>query len=903
MSGKREFGHYEILEDLGRGGMGIVYKAMDKALDRLVALKVMSAELRADETQIKRFMQEAKATAQLHHPNIILVYEVGETPEPYFAMEYVEGETLAQWIEAQRGGLKETVDILSKICDAVECAHRKNIIHRDLKPSNIMITKDNQLKVMDFGLAKFLDAPLKLSKPGEPVGTTYYMSPEQACGEEVDERTDIYSLGVVFYEMLVGKPPFQGTSALSVLQHIVKTPPTSPCHFKSDIPKEMAEICLKCLAKKPEDRYQKVGTLKRELEKLFSSQADTAIVKARTLQDQMPLAAGKKNSASRVVRLAIFFTLFFLISLAATLFFWRPSFFNFGLFRTRDASSQPQPVVLTPSTPTTPTVPPTPTTPTVPPPAEKIVVVAFHSSNTKQDWVDAVVRQFNGEKHKTTDGSVISVKVEHVGSGSSMDSILQGKTKPTAWSPGSSPWVEQINQAWLDRTGKKIITAPSHPTTREPLVIAMWEPMARALGWPDKPLGWRDIAALSSSPQGWASVGHPEWGNFKFGHGHPDYSNSGLLSVIAETYASAGVKTGLTVDLVKSKAVIANMAAVEQRVYHYGRLDTDLLSKMTERGPAYLHAVATYEVNVIKWNMEHAKKLQFPFVAIYPADGTFWVENPYCLLDADWIKPGEREAAEIFGKYLLHPERQARAIAFALRPADRSVALTSPIDMVYGALPAITMDKVPDLEYPTKEVVGHIGDVFHRVKKKTMIVLVLDTSGSMEGEKIRSATKGAVAFLDLMGSNDRILVYTFSDKVTELQPLDAVGKVREKLRKTLQGLYAEGGTALHEVMICALDKVAAEQKSGAITGKNRRYAIVLLSDGKNDVEGGPSKNDLLSKLPSGEQSGNLTIYTIAYGEDADKDLLAALARRTNGKVFTGDPSNIKNVYSLIASEF
>lgn len=889
MSGKKEFSHYEIIEDLGRGGMGIVYKAVDKTLDRLVALKVMSSELRSDETQIKRFMQEAKATAQLHHPNIILVYEVGDTPEPYFAMEYVEGETLARLIELQKVGLKDSVDILCKICDAVECAHKKNIIHRDLKPSNIMITRDNQLKVMDFGLAKFLDAPLNLSKPGEPVGTTFYMSPEQACGEQLDERTDIYSLGVIFYEMLTGKPPFQGSSALSVVQHIIKTPPAPPSNFKSNIPREMEEICLKCLAKKPEERYQKIGAVKRELEKLFTSQADTVIVKGPQT------GIGQKSSANRLFGIVGAFAVLFLVSLVVTLFLLKPDFVKSLLAPGTAPSKAPD---------TTPTPEPPPVTkPVVTPAVEKVVVIDFHSSNTKQDWVDAVTRQFNGEKHKTTDGSVISVKVEHVGSGSSMDGILQGRKKPTAWSPGSSPWVEQINQAWFDRTGKKLITAPAHPTTREPLVIAMWEPMARSLGWPEKMIGWRDIAALCAAPQGWASVGRPEWGNFKFGHGHPDHSNSGLLAIIAETYASAGVKSGLTVELVKSKAVVGNMAAIEQRVYHYGRLDTDLLAKMTQRGPAYLHAVATYEVNVIKWNMEHAKELQFPLVAIYPADGTFWVENPYCLLDADWIKPVEREAAEIFGRYLLHPERQAKAIPFALRPADRNIALTSPIDMAYGALPGITMDKVPDLEYPAKEVVGHIGDVFHRVKKKSTILLVLDTSGSMQGEKIRSATKGAVAFLDLMGSGDRILVYTFSDKVSELQPLEAVGKVREKLRTTIQGLYAEGGTALHEAMIRALDKVAGEQKADAAAAKNRLYAIVLLSDGKNDVEGGPSKNDLLSKLPSGEQPGNLAIYTIAYGEDADQDLLAALARRTNGKMFTSDPTNIKNVYSLIASEF
>ncbi len=544
------------------------------------------------------------------------------------------------------------------------------------------------------------------------------------------------------------------------------------------------------------------------------------------------------------------------------------------------------------------------TTPGAPtPPPAGTVVVEFHSSNTKQDWVDAVIKQFNGEGHKTSAGNVIAVSAKHIGSGSSMTSILEGSAKPTVWSPGSNTWVEQINQTWIDRAGKKLIPAECLPTTREPIGIAMWEPMARALGWPDKPIGWRDLAALSANPDGWAAFGHPEWGDFKFGHGHPDHSNSGLLSMIAEVYASTGVTSGLTPSLVKSQSVIDNIAAVEQRVYHYGRLDTDLLTKMTQRGPEYLHAVTTYEVNVIKWNLEHAAELQFPLVTIYPADGTFWVDNPYCVVDAEWVTSEQREAADIFGKYLTSSAQQARAIEFGLRPADRSVALQAPIDTAHGAVPSITMDSVPDLEYPSEEVVGHILDVFHQVKKNATIIVVLDVSGSMKGNKIKGAIEGAVAFLDQMALEDNVIFFTFSSQINELQPQGAVGQVREPLRQTLLGLYAEGGTALHQVMIDALTKAATTQAADLAAGSNRSYAIVLLSDGKNEVSGGPTENDLLAHLPSGDQPGSVKLYTIAYGDDANKDLLTTLANRTNGKMFTSDPTNIKNVYFLISSEF
>jgi Ca-activated chloride channel family protein len=539
---------------------------------------------------------------------------------------------------------------------------------------------------------------------------------------------------------------------------------------------------------------------------------------------------------------------------------------------------------------------------TAPPPANAIVV-EFHTSNTKQDWVNAAIERFHAEGHKTSAGHVIAVKATHVGSGSSMTSILEGESRPTVWSPGSAPWVDQLNQKWQDRSGKKLIVQDCPPTTSEPIGIAMWEPMARALGWPDSPVGWRDLAALSAAPDGWASRGHPEWGDFKFGHGHPDHSNSGLLSMIAEVYASAGVESGLTPELVKSQAVMNNVAAVEQRVYHYGRTDTDLLTKMTQRGPAYLHAVTTYEVNVVKWNLEHADELQFPLVTIYPADGTFWVGNPYCILDAEWVTPEQREAADLFGKYLLSPDQQARAIEFGLRPADAGVVLKSPIDLVHGAVPAITQSAVPDLEYPTEDVIGHILDVFHQVKKKTTIILALDVSGSMKGAKIKSALEGAVAFLDQMSPDDQIIVYTFSRQVVELQPQGPVGETREQLRQTIQSLYAEGGTALHQVMIETLERAGREQAADQAASRNRLYAIVLLSDGKNEIGGGPTENDLLARLPTGDQPASVKIYAIAYGDDANKDLLATLANRTNGKLFTSDPSNIRDVYFLISSEF
>lgn len=535
-------------------------------------------------------------------------------------------------------------------------------------------------------------------------------------------------------------------------------------------------------------------------------------------------------------------------------------------------------------------------------PPASAVEVEIHSSNTKEDWMDQVVASFNGGNHQVGDRPIF-VTVYHVGSGSSMNNILDGKIQPVVWSPGSDLWVTAINQHWSDRTGGALTDESCPATLRLPLAIAMWRPMAEALGWPDAPIGWDDLADLSTNPDGWAAYGHPEWGQFKFGHPHPEHSNSGMLSLVAEVYSAAEKTEGLTVDAVKSQPVVDSVGAVEQRVFHYGKKDTDILARMTQRGPEYLHAVTSYEANVIKWNRDHGDDLRFPFVAIYPDDGTFWVENPYCILDAEWVDDDQAEAAAIFREYLLSPEQQTLAIDWGLRPADTSVALHAPIDAEHGAVPSITMDRVPHLAYPSDEVVGHILDVWHQVKKKATVILLLDTSGSMGGSKIVNAVRGAVTFLDQMDPADEVYVVTFSSEVIELAASGPVGQVREELKSSLNGLFADGATVLHETVIHAVDRIDDLQAESEAAGEARLYGIVLLSDGKNDTDGGPTANDMLTRLPSGAEASGVKIYTIAYGDDADLDLLKTLANRTNGKQFSGDVENIEAVYFLISSEF
>lgn len=532
------------------------------------------------------------------------------------------------------------------------------------------------------------------------------------------------------------------------------------------------------------------------------------------------------------------------------------------------------------------------------------VIVSIESSNTKEDWLNAAVEKFNASGVKIASGQPIVVKVKHGGSGTGADAILSGTSQPVVYSPGTYVWIKQLNQKWQDRNNRTLIKADCPALTSEPFGIAMWQPMAQALGWPDKPIGLSDIAKLAADPKGWASLNHPEWETFKFGHGHPDYANSGLLTMIAATYAGAGVTSGLTPDIVKSDAVITSVRALEQSVFHYGQLSTDLFNRMTTRGPGYLHAITAFESDVVKWNRQHANELRFPLVFIAPSDGTFWTEHPYCILDgADWVTAEQKEAAELFKQFLLNKDQQTAAVSVGLRPADLAVPLSAPLDAANGANPTVSAQNSPNLEYPTDETVTHILDVFHQVKKKATVIMIVDTSGSMLGEKLKGALDGANSFLQQMEPDERVIVIAFSSTINELNTVGRVGDVREELSQRVAGLYAQGSTALHQVVITALDRMEEIQKEDAANGENRLYGIVLLTDGKNEISGGPSEADLLSKLPAGDQPGGVKLFTISYGADANKDLMKTLANRTNGKNFEGTPQNIRSVYLSISSEF
>ncbi len=260
---------YEICEKLGKGGMGVVYRAKDIKLSRMVAIKLLSPELTDDAQARERFLHEARTASSLDHPNICTIYEIDETEEGqiFIAMAFYEGHTLKEKIKEGPLPVKESIDIALQVAEGLSKAHDKGIIHRDIKPANIIIGADSVVKIVDFGLAK-LTGDARLTRTSEIMGTVVYMSLEQASGESVDQRTDIWSLGVVFYESMTGELPFKGENEASMIHSIINKSPIPPTELDMDIPKEADRIIFKCLRKQKEDRYQQASHLLQDLIKL-----------------------------------------------------------------------------------------------------------------------------------------------------------------------------------------------------------------------------------------------------------------------------------------------------------------------------------------------------------------------------------------------------------------------------------------------------------------------------------------------------------------------------------------------------------------------------------------------------------------------------------------------------------
>ena len=311
----KELGGYKILNEVGRGGMGVVYKAFDTKLKRIVALKVLRNLVHSDASELDRFLGEATAAAQMDHPNIISVFEIEKDAEaPFVVLEFASGGALNDRIDGTPFAAEKAAQLILTLAEAIHAAHEKGIVHRDLKPGNVVFTGNDEVKITDFGLAKWIDEASDLTKSGEMVGTPSYMAPEQVAGKSgvITARTDVYALGVILYELLTGRPPFTGSSTINTVLHVMEDDPVPPNKLQSEIGHDLNTICLKCLEKQPEKRYGTAAQLAADLQAYLEDRPITArrpstVERSRKWIRRHPATSGFLAVATMVV-LALIYT-------------------------------------------------------------------------------------------------------------------------------------------------------------------------------------------------------------------------------------------------------------------------------------------------------------------------------------------------------------------------------------------------------------------------------------------------------------------------------------------------------------------------------------------------------------------------------------------------------------------
>jgi Ca-activated chloride channel family protein len=339
------------------------------------------------------------------------------------------------------------------------------------------------------------------------------------------------------------------------------------------------------------------------------------------------------------------------------------------------------------------------------------------------------------------------------------------------------------------------------------------------------------------------------------------------------------------------------MLGVESSVIHYGTSTGFFGERMFERGPSYLSAAVLYENLIVA---QESKRLsgqssQIPVVAIYPKEGTFWSNHPYAVLNAPWVTPEQKEAAGLFETFLLNKPQQLKSLEYGFRPADPSIPLTAPLNAEHGV---DTAQPKTILEIPSAAVITGIEALWRENKKPVDLVVVMDISGSMRGDKITSARSSLMQFVSKLDENDRLQIDLFNDQISTLTPLTPIGEKRQKVIDSVSGIFEQNNTSLYDAVLHAYDGLEAEGNPDHIR------AIVVLSDGEDTVSAA-TLDDVIQKVQASEEEGGnaIKVFTIAFGEDADADVLKQIAEPGGGKQYDSSPETIQKIYDEIATFF
>lgn len=514
-------------------------------------------------------------------------------------------------------------------------------------------------------------------------------------------------------------------------------------------------------------------------------------------------------------------------------------------------------------------------------PANALKITIAYSPE-KEAWLTDRIAAFNATRTEVG-GRPIFVEGLNKSSGAARTEIKNGQLQVTVWSPSASTWLEVLKT----ESGNPNVAASNRPLVLTPVVISMWRPMAEALGWPNRPLGWGDFLTLINDPEGWGKYGHPEWGKFSWGHTDPEISTTALSTLIAEFYAAVGKQRDLTVGDVqdpKSQQYIRDLGTA---IKHYGYNTLVFSDNMRKFGMSYISAFPMEEITLIDFNK--TKNPPTPLVAIYPKEGTFWHDNPFIVMAS--ASAEERQAADQFYTFLYSIESQQSAMSYGFRPANVDVPLADPISPAFGVQPLGVQNILP---VPPADVIVAAKNVWAQNRKRADIVLVVDVSGSMEGEKIEQVKAGLGTFLQRIVPEDRVGLVTFASTATLGVAPEPLGENRIALDTAIQDMRAVGKTAMYDALLVgkqALDALPA-------TDEDRIKAIVLLSDGLDN-----SSAATLDQVRQEFDESGISIFPVAYGEDADEAALNQIADFSRTLLVKGSTGDIAQIFDNLSRYF
>ncbi|MDT5332149.1 MAG: Ca-activated chloride channel [Mycobacterium sp.] len=555
------------------------------------------------------------------------------------------------------------------------------------------------------------------------------------------------------------------------------------------------------------------------------------------------------------------------------------------------------------------------------PPRAGCTTVVVAASVEKSDLMDAVAKRYNSSDRQVN-GSCYGISVTAMASGVAESRFTEASwdaawgPAPDAWSPAASTWLQLLRHDRASHDRPDILAADNESVVSTPIVLAMPEAKAKALGWPQAAIGWSDLLNLANDPRGWASKGHPEWGAFKLGKTNPNVSTSGLSATIGAFVAATGTSSDLTLDALKEPRVRDFVAGVEKSVAHYG--DTALtfltnLQRADDAGAAlgYVSAVAVEEKSIVDYNEgnptgdletkgQHGKP-RVPLVAIYPKEGTLNSDSPFAVLQAPWSDAGKQAGAKDFLAYLHEPAQQVLFTDAGFRTYDgRPGKAVSDSDY-------LAEDVGVTLSPPSPPVLAAVRAAWSDLRKPARVLLVLDVSGSMGqsagGGKTRLelAQAAAVNGLSQLSDADQVGLWTFPAQgqvYWQQMALEPLGPQREQLITRIQQLIPAGGTPLY----AATRKASEAVRAGA--GDDTINAVVVMTDGKNEYPDDTDVDGLIRQLGDQALEGGVRVFTIAYGEDADLDTVKRISEASRAAAYdASDPQTIDTVFTNVLSNF